>query len=447
MSLIAIRAEQLSKQYFIGSKDNPAYGRLSEAVVGLPKKLIQSTQRWLLPRGHAAVARATSNHKATQFWALKDIDFEVRQGDVVGIVGRNGAGKSTLLKILSRITEPTSGRFGITGRVASLLEVGTGFHPELTGRENIYVSGVILGMTRTEIKKRFDRIVEFSGVEKFLDTPVKRYSSGMQVRLGFAVAAHLESEILIIDEVLAVGDAQFQKKCLGQLSTVAESGRTVVFVSHNLTAVNALCDSALWIEAGRLVATGPTAEITSQYLSRSTEQLLEQSWPDPTAAPGTAAVKLKRIAVHSSSTDGRHFVLGSALRLEIEFWTMTAGLTLNPSIVLQTADGTPVLNTVPQFEGTLLDKPLETGLYQCTCEIPAGLLNDTLYRVQLYMIRNQSVAEWRLDDLLCFEISDDQPRSAWFGKWIGTVRPNLQWQTVRLGQLPQSTSADGTHAQ
>ncbi len=447
MSLIAIRAEQLSKQYSIGSKDNPAYGRLSEVVVGIPRNLFRATKRWVSARDHLADAEPTPTTDETKFWALKDVNFEIQQGDVVGIIGRNGAGKSTLLKILSRITEPTSGRFGIQGRVASLLEVGTGFHPELTGRENIYVSGVILGMTRAEIKTRFDRIVEFSGVEAFLDTPVKRYSSGMQVRLGFAVAAHLESEILIIDEVLAVGDAQFQKKCLGQLSAVAASGRTVIFVSHNLTAVNTLCSSAIWIESGHLLATGPTGEITARYQAQSTQPLLEQSWPDRSAAPGSAAVKLKRIAIRSDSLDGSHFGLGSSLQLEIEFWTVAAGLTLNPSVVLQTADGTPVFNTVPQLEGTLLEQPLEVGLYRCTCVIAAGLLNDTMYRVQLYMIRDQSTTEWRLDDLLCFEMSDDQPRSAWFGKWIGTVRPILPWQTVRLDQDTPTTNLENTHAE
>lgn len=207
----------------------------------------------------------SSRQPANEFWALKDISFEVKQGEVVGIIGRNGAGKSTLLKILSRITEPTSGRFGIRGRVASLLEVGTGFHPELTGRENIFVSGITLGMTRAEIKKRFDEIVGFSGVEKFLDTPVKHYSSGMQVRLGFAVAAHLESEILIVDEVLAVGDAEFQKKCLGRMAQVASSGKTTIFVSHSMDAIRGLCERVVVLFDGRISHDGESAEGIRSY--------------------------------------------------------------------------------------------------------------------------------------------------------------------------------------
>src|SRR5207244_3345082 len=200
------------------------------------------------------------------FWALKDVSFEVRQGEVIGIIGRNGAGKSTLLKILSRITDPTEGRVTINGRVASLLEVGTGFHPELTGRENIYLNGAILGMTRAEIGRKFDEIVAFAEVEKFLDTPVKRYSSGMYVRLAFAVAAHLEPEILVVDEVLAVGDAEFQKKCLGKMSTVASGGRTVLFVSHNLTAIESLCHSCIALQRGRIFTRGSPTDVLDKYL-------------------------------------------------------------------------------------------------------------------------------------------------------------------------------------
>ena len=206
-----------------------------------------------------------------EFWALKDVSFSIDSGDVVGIIGRNGAGKSTLLKLLSRITEPTSGSIRLRGRVASLLEVGTGFHPELTGRENIFLNGAILGMARAEIKRKFDEIVAFAEVEKFLDTPVKRYSSGMYVRLAFAVAAHLEPEILIVDEVLAVGDAQFQKKCLGKMQDVSKGGRTVLFVSHNMGAVTTLCRKAIWLNGGRIVRTGSAREVVDEYLTASSE--------------------------------------------------------------------------------------------------------------------------------------------------------------------------------
>lgn len=242
------------------------YVALRDVIAYRARSLVRAP--WSLVRGafHSQPSTPNPQPSTEDFWALKDVSFEVKQGEVVGIIGRNGAGKSTLLKILSRITEPTEGRIRLRGRVASLLEVGTGFHPELTGRENIFLNGAILGMTREEIRRKFDEIVAFAEVEKFLDTPVKRYSSGMYVRLAFAVAAHLEPEILIIDEVLAVGDAQFQKKCLGKMGEVAKGGRTVLFVSHNMAAVMNLCPKALHFESGRLVNSGSTDDIVRSYL-------------------------------------------------------------------------------------------------------------------------------------------------------------------------------------
>ncbi len=253
MSDIAIKVELLSKKYTIGAK---ASGSLRETIV----------HKW-----HSLSAKTKNNNE--EFWALKDVSFEVKQGEVLGIIGKNGAGKSTLLKVLSRITEPTSGRFVINGRVSSLLEVGTGFHPELTGRENIYLNGTILGMTRKEVKLKFDEIVDFSGVEKFIDTPVKHYSSGMYVRLAFAVAAHLEPEILIIDEVLAVGDAEFQKKCLGKMDEVAKQGRTVLFVSHNMGAVKSLCKKGILLNLGEVLFIGNMSNAVEKYLQISDTQI------------------------------------------------------------------------------------------------------------------------------------------------------------------------------
>ena len=244
MTDIAIRVDNLSKKYIIG---NTSSGSLRETFTRL--------------------FSTNSNSKSEEFWALKDISFEIKQGEAIGIIGKNGAGKSTLLKLLSRITDPTKGRVEIDGRVSSLLEVGTGFHPELTGRENVFLNGTILGMKRQEIKDKFDEIVDFSGVEKFLDTPVKRYSSGMKVRLAFAVAAHLEPEILIIDEVLAVGDADFQKKCLGKMEDVTGQGRTVLFVSHNMSAVKQLCSRGILLEHGKMMDEGKVDEIINLYLN------------------------------------------------------------------------------------------------------------------------------------------------------------------------------------
>jgi len=255
-----IRVENLGKKYIIGHQKQERYSTLRDAIADRARSLTQKIQ--MPPFG-----KSSSNPAEEEFWALKDISFEVKQGERVGIIGRNGAGKSTLLKILSRITEPTIGRISIKGRVASLLEVGTGFHPELTGRENIFLNGAILGMSKDEIKKKFDEIVAFAEIEKFLDTPVKRYSSGMYVRLAFAVAAHLKPEILIVDEVLAVGDAAFQKKCLGKMREVAGAGRTVLFVSHSMGAVSTLCDKAIFLEKGKVRAIGTIDEIVTIYSS------------------------------------------------------------------------------------------------------------------------------------------------------------------------------------
>jgi lipopolysaccharide transport system ATP-binding protein len=259
---VVIRVENLGKRYTLGAGSNERYTALRDVIAQGARRVF----------GGGRGARSGSDESPQEFWALKDVSFEVKRGEAVGIIGRNGAGKSTLLKILSRITEPTTGRISLKGRVASLLEVGTGFHPELTGRENIYLNGAILGMHRAEIKAKFDEIVAFAEVERFLDTPVKRYSSGMYVRLAFAVAAHLEPEIFVVDEVLAVGDAQFQKKCLGKMQDVAQGGRTVLFVSHNLAVLRGLCEVACWLDHGRLRGFGGAIEITDQYLQESVKQ-------------------------------------------------------------------------------------------------------------------------------------------------------------------------------
>ncbi|MBE2203378.1 MAG: ABC transporter ATP-binding protein [Chthoniobacterales bacterium] len=257
---VVIRAEGLSKKYLLGQKAGSAGGlrHVIEDAAASPFRLAKRVITGKTPR---------LGSEEAEFWALQDVTFDVRRGDVVGIIGRNGAGKSTLLKVLSRITEPTRGRIGLKGRVASLLEVGTGFHPELTGRENVYLNGAVLGMRQAEVRQKFDEIVAFAGVEQFLDTPVKRYSSGMYVRLAFAVAAHLEPEILIVDEVLAVGDSEFQKKCLDKMREVTDGGRTVLFVSHNLSAVAALCDRAIYLKAGRLLMAGESGPVIERYQS------------------------------------------------------------------------------------------------------------------------------------------------------------------------------------
>ena len=266
---IAINVENLSKSYLVGhnTAQTESYSALRDVIVQNVKNLARKTRDMV--QGRPIV----QGDEIEEFWALKDISFAVGQGERIGIIGRNGAGKSTLLKLLSRITEPTNGRIHINGRVASLLEVGTGFHPELTGRENIFLNGAILGMNRKEISRKFDEIVEFSEVENFLDTPVKRYSSGMYVRLAFSVAAHLDPEILIVDEVLAVGDAHFQKKCLGKMQDISgQNARTVLFVSHNMGAIRGLCEKCLWIDSGKIRRFGPTSSIVAKYLESSNDK-------------------------------------------------------------------------------------------------------------------------------------------------------------------------------
>lgn len=290
MSDVVIRAEGLGKKYVIGHEaEGERYTALRDVIARQARRFVRSAAD--MARGRALVVGETRE----DFWALRDVNFEIRRGEVVGIIGRNGAGKSTLLKILSRITEPTEGRVTIDGRVASLLEVGTGFHPELTGRENIFLNGAILGMTRAEIRRKFDEIVAFAGVETFIDTPVKRYSSGMYVRLAFSVAAHLEPEILVVDEVLAVGDAEFQKKCLGKMQDVAGQGRTVLFVSHNMTAVQALCQRGLLLQRGRLVGEGSAKAVVENYLETASSKSLADGVIDGVTRKGRGIFKFQRI--------------------------------------------------------------------------------------------------------------------------------------------------------
>jgi lipopolysaccharide transport system ATP-binding protein len=303
-----IHVENLSKVYDIDAAGRAGEGDLRESLVNLVKAPFHRLRNGSRP-----------SLTKQEFWALKDVSFEVCPGEVVGIIGRNGAGKSTLLKILSRITEPTSGRAELRGRVSSLLEVGTGFHPDLTGRENIYLNGTILGMKKREIDRKFDEIVNFSGVEQFLDTPIKRYSSGMQVRLAFAVAAHLEPDILVVDEVLAVGDVAFQRKCHQQMDAAASKGQTVLYVSHNLPALQTLCERGLLLESGRIVADGPVAAMVDSYLKtlgrRSATNLC-----DRTDRTGTGAVRVSRVDISTNGHgNAQSALMGQPVRFLFEF--------------------------------------------------------------------------------------------------------------------------------
>ena len=425
MSSIAIRAEALSKQYKIGleKRDNTLRDALAHRV-----KAFFCHQR------NGSAEHSAPPRVRNTIWALKNVSFQVRQGEVVGVIGANGSGKSTLLKILARITKPTTGSGEIHGRVASLLEVGTGFHSELTGRENVYLNGAILGMRNDEIRRKFDEIVAFSEVEKFIDTPVKHYSSGMHVRLAFAVAAHLEPEILIVDEVLAVGDAAFQKKSMGKMVDVAQEGRTVLFVSHNMAAVQTLCNRVIWLNTGRIAEAGQPSRVVSRYLQTSFSSLTEQVWPDFARAPGNEKVRLRRACVRR--LDGcplDPITVRTPFALEFEYWNLQRDACLNLSLHIYNEQGIIVFNAVPIDEPAWQGRPFPVGLFRDVCFVPGDLLNDGIYRIELLVVKDDTTVIHRQKEILIFDVHDvPYGRRAWYGKWSGTVRPSLQWRTELL---------------
>ena len=411
-----IRVNNLSKQYRIGARQLPNT-TFREAITNTLRSPLRLLRNRTAPR--------------ETFWALKDINFEIKPGEIVGFVGRNGAGKSTLLKVLSRITKPTTGEIDIHGRVKSLLEVGTGFHPELTGRENIFLNGALLGMPKAEIKRNFDEIVAFAEVDKFLDTPVKRYSSGMYVRLAFAVAAHLESEILIVDEVLAVGDAQFQRKCISKMGDVAKEGRTVLFVSHNMGALQSLCSRAIWLNSGRLVEDGDSRQIVSSYLSQSFSASTEEVWDDIETAPGNEAVRLRRVCVRPEDTSADVITVKTPFLMEFEYWNLKPDAYLNLSLVIVNESGVVVFNTAPVNEPVWQGQPFPQGLFKSVCRVPGDLMNDGMHKVQLLVVKNLHTIIYDKNDALSFEVHDAD-RKGWHGKWVGAVRPDLDWTTERV---------------
>jgi len=412
-----VRVENVSKRYLIGHREAGKDG-LRHAI----ENTVRHPVRWLLDRKRNMQAA----HEA--FWALKDISFQVKQGDVVGIIGRNGAGKSTLLKILSRITEPTSGRIGIKGRVASLLEVGTGFHAELTGRENIFLNGAILGMTRSEIKSKFDQIVDFSGVEQFLDTPVKRYSSGMYVRLAFAVAAHLQPEILIVDEVLAVGDNEFQQKCLGKMKDVAGHGRTVLFVSHNLSAVRVLCSSCIWLDHGSIRSSGPTAQTLDDYL-RSSGSNADAAVVVLSQDPHKQFQVLKAQVTKADGELCSQFTCDEEICLELLCQVRQPVPGLYGYLQISRRDGTAVLESDSFDTGNNSMDGLSCGMHTLKLKVPARLLAPGEYvayfNFDSRMGASHSNVEF-LGDLLSFRIDDPVSRRGNNrGGFVGTL---LDWE-------------------
>jgi lipopolysaccharide transport system ATP-binding protein len=403
---IVVECDELAKQYRIGERQR--YRTLRETIV-------RTTSQWFHGR---------EKGEPPSIWALDGVSFDVHRGEVLGIIGRNGAGKSTLLKILSRITKPTRGRAVIRGRVGSLLEVGTGFHAELTGRENIFLNGAILGMKRHEIVRRFDEIVEFAEIGDFLDTPVKRYSSGMYMRLAFAVAAHLEPEILVVDEVLAVGDAVFQKKCLGKMSEASQHGRTVLFVSHNMLAVQTLCGSAIWLDQGRVRDSGNARDVVHHYLRTAQTQQVERAWPTLTDAPGDMNVRLRRVLSRPEDHGADVVTVHTPLALEIDYSVLREGLDLAVNVSVYNDEAILVFNSDTRVRN------LSAGLYRSICHVPGNLLNAGTYSVSVSIIRDEARSLLALADIVSFDVEDStHARGSWYDRWPGVVRPILKWET------------------
>jgi lipopolysaccharide transport system ATP-binding protein len=425
---IAVAVEGLGKRYRI-SHQRERYGRLTESLAGAVL---------------APFRRLRGSSQATEdwFWALRDVSFELRQGDVVGVIGRNGAGKSTLLKVLSRITEPTVGRAELHGRVGSLLEVGTGFHPELTGRENVFMSAAVLGMRRREVERKFDEIVDFAGVEQFLDTPVKRYSSGMQVRLGFAVAAHLEPEILFVDEVLAVGDAAFQAKCLGRIEEIGSSGRTVVFVSHSMPAILRLCPRALLLDRGRVVAQGPSHEVVRAYLETDLGRTSERHW-GADDGPGDEVAKLRSVRVIPADLGSADEIeIRQPLKIEVEYWSESPGA-LRPYVNLHFFNDEGICLFVSDDNSNLGWKhtPRFRQLIRSTVAIPGDFLAEGRVIVTAAVsTMNPTIVHAVERDAIAFQVVDrsdgEGVRGDWVGDWPGVVRPMLNWAIETFPEAP-----------
>jgi len=417
MTDVAIRCEGIAKQYRIGERER--YRALRDVItdaVTAPFRRVRS--------GPQDSANGNGSNEETRFWALKDVSFEIKRGEVAGIIGRNGAGKSTLLKILSRITEPTRGSADIWGRVGSLLEVGTGFHPELTGRDNIFLNGAILGMNRAEIARKFDEIVAFAELEKFIDTPVKRYSSGMYMRLAFAVAAHLELEILLVDEVLAVGDASFQKKCLGKMGQVSREGRTILFVSHNMAAVKALCRKAILMRDGAVAASGMVADVADDYLLDTASGASAREWRDPATAPGNESVRISYIRI-SPPKGSAEITIDTGVQIEIGFENLLENINLGCTVYLTNREGVLIFESGHRISS---DRDSRCGFYQVTGRIPGHLLNAGRYSLDVVFGKDQRYVLLRIDGVVSFEVENTATgRGSNMSVAPGVIRPLLSW--------------------
>lgn len=443
MSDPIIQVENLSKCYRIGSREQ-GYKTFREAVLDILKSPVTNLRhlRSLSHFNHSDLTQSNGQASLDVIWALKNVSFEVQQGEILGVIGKNGAGKSTLLKVLSRITEPTMGEVKLYGRVSSLLEVGTGFHPELTGRENIYLNGSILGMRKKEIDDKFDEVVDFAEIEKFLNTPVKRYSSGMYVRLAFAVAAHLEPEILLVDEVLAVGDAAFQKKCLGKMENVSRGGRTVLFVSHNLAAVRTLCRRSLLLDNGEVVAEGNTNDVLSTYLSSLVSKRGpngEIQWYDEQEAPGCSAIKLRSIRLLDPAGNvADMFEADKPIYVEITYRVYSSLRGIRFVLIVTTQDGVIAFASTDQTKHW---SKLEPGEYQSSVVISSGLLNNNKYFIKIHA----GIPGVRVlipgEDFLSLTCIGTSPNGSYFPEnWPGIVAPKLKWCHEKIDSAKSSSN-------
>jgi lipopolysaccharide transport system ATP-binding protein len=429
-----IRVENISKCYRIGLKED-MHDTLAKTALNLVKSPFRNYRRYRSLYKFEDLKDNQFGVDSDVIWALKNISFDIKQGEIVGIIGLNGSGKSTLLKILSKITEPTKGYAEIRGKVSSLLEVGTGFHQELTGRENIYLNGSILGMKKKEIDQKFDEIVDFSGVEKFIDTPVKRYSSGMRVRLAFAVAAQLEPEVVLIDEVLAVGDVQFQKKCLNKMQDIGQQGRTVLFVSHNMQAVTRLCPRTILLKGGEILADGPSHQIVSFYMNSERTTKAERKWDTLEEAPGDEVVRL--IATRVRTQDGRPAEavdIREPIDVEMEYEVLQPDQVFMIYFHVVNDEGVEVFLSIDN-DNVWRNQPRPSGRYVSTATIPGNLMSEGIFFISVGVrTLNPNIRHLRVDDAVAFHVLDsldgDSARADYAGNLNGIVRPLLRWETL-----------------
>ena len=433
-SNIAISVENISKCYRIGMKEQ-MHDTFGHTILDFLKSPLKNYRKYRSLYKFDDMNPDQDHHPSDILWALKDVSFEVKKGEIVGIIGVNGAGKSTLLKILAKITNPTGGRATIRGRISSLLEVGTGFHPELTGRENVYLNGTILGMRKKEIDHKFDEIIDFSGIEKFIDTPVKRYSSGMRVRLAFAVAAHLEPEILLIDEVLAVGDASFQRKCMDKMKDVGQQGRTVIFVSHNMPAGTRLCPRTILLNDGRVHIDDASHRVVSAYMHVEKATKAERQWPNRMEAPGDEVIRLCAIRVRTQDGQVTETVdIRQPVSIEVEYEVLQSGYELRVYYHVFNEEGIEAFLSIDN-DSAWLKKPRPIGRYVSTAWIPGNLLSEGMYFIGpgIYTL-NPDVKRFRVSDAVGIHIMDgmDGRGARVDSSWIipGVVRPLLKWETT-----------------